>query len=128
MSKHPFTCVEKRNWEKLTLKNCSSINFGLWAEKTWTFSITVKHDFQNCSLRVQGIIFRYFSEARLLIWKFSDFERKDRISCEKVYSGLRNAHFTCPVQHFEKKMTEVNFSVCGFFKSLREFFFHWQKN
>ena len=126
MSKHRFPCVEKRNWEKLTLTNCYTINFGLCAEKTWTFSKTVKHDSQNCSLRVQRKIFRNFSEATIIVWKFSVFEGKDRLSwlsCEKFYSGLPKAHFTCPEQHFEKKMIEVNFSVCGFFISLREFFF-----
>ena len=121
MSKHRFTCLEKRNSEKLTLKNCYSINFGFWAEKTWTFSKTVKPDFQNCSLRVQGNNFRYFSEARLLLWKFSDFERKDRISCGKVYSGLPNAHFNCPVQHFEKKILKVNFTFCGLYRTLSVF-------
>ena len=64
MSKHRFTCLEKRNSEKLTLKNCYSINFGFWAEKTWTFSKTVKPDFQNCSPRVQGNKFRSFSETK----------------------------------------------------------------
>ena len=123
MSKHPFTCVEKRNWEKLTLKNCYSINFGLCAEKSWTFSKTLEHDSQKCSLRDQRKIFRSFSEATISVWKFSVFERKDRISSEKIYSGLPKAHFTCPEQHFEKKMIEVNFSVCGFVKSLRDFFF-----
>ena len=69
MSKRPFTCVEKRNWEKLTLKNCYSINFGLWAEKTWTFSKTVMHDFQNCSPRVQGNNFGSFSEAKKTLYE-----------------------------------------------------------
>ena len=128
VSKQRFTFVERRNWEKLTLTNCYSINFGLCAEKSWTFSKTLKHDSQNCSLRDQRKVFRSFSEATISVWKFSVFERKDRIFCEKNYSGLPKAHFTCPEQHFEKKMIEVNFSVCGFFKSLREFLFHWQKN
>ena len=123
-------CVKKaiyvrgeKKLRKLTLKNCYSINFGLWAEKTWPFSKTVKHDSQNCSLRVQRNIFRNFPETTMFVWKFSVFEGKDQISCQKNYAGLPKAHFTCPEQHFEKKMIEVNFSVCGFFKSLRDFFF-----
>ena len=122
-SKQWFTFVEKRNWEKLTLTNCYSINFGLCAEKSWTFSKTLKHDSQNCSLRVQRNIFRNFPETTMFVWKFSVFEGKDQISCQKNYAGLPKAHFTCPEQHFEKKMIEVNFSVCGFFKSLPDFFF-----
>ena len=114
----------EKKLRKLIFKNFYSINFGLWAEKTWPFSKTVKHDSQNCSLRVQRNIFRNFPETTIFVWKFSVFEGKDQISCQKVYAGLPKAHFTCPEQQFEKKkMIEVNFSVCGFFKSLREFFF-----
>ena len=118
MSKHRFTCVQKRNWEKLTLRNCYSINFGLEQKKTWTFSKTVKHDFQNCSPRVQGNKFRSFSEGKKFVWNFSDFEREGRTSCEKFYSGLPKAHFACPVQHSEKKIMKVNFTFCGLFTTL----------
>ena len=55
-----FSCVKtsinvrgEKKLRKLTVKNCYSFVFGLWAEKTWTFSKTVKHGFQNCTLRVQ---------------------------------------------------------------------------
>ena len=44
----------KINLEKLFFLN----NFGLWAEKTWTFSTTVRHDSQNRSLPVQMTVFR----------------------------------------------------------------------
>ena len=108
---------------KPTLKSCYSIVFGLWAENTWTFSQTVKHEFQNSSLRVQRNIFRNFSEATVIVWKFWVFERKDRISCENFYSGLPKAHSTCPVEHFEEKMIKLNFTVCGFFRTLCDFFY-----
>ena len=127
VSKQRFTFVEKRNWEKLTLTNCYSINFGLCAEKSWTFSKTLEHDSQNCSLRDQRKIFRSFSETTIFVWNFSVFEGKDQISCENFYPGLPKAHFACRVQHFEKKKIKVNFSVCGFFKSLCDFFLLWQK-
>ena len=115
VSKHQYTCVEKRNWEKLTLKNCYSINFGLWAEKTWPFSKTVKHDSQNCSLRVQRNIFRNFSETTIFVWKFSIFEGKDQISCQKTYAGLQRRISRAQSNILKKKMIEVNFSICGFF-------------
>ena len=114
---------------KTTLKNCYSIVFGLWAEKFWFFSKTVKHGFQNFSLRVQRNIFRNFSEATIIVWKFWVFERKDRISREYFYAGLPKAHFTCPLQNFEKKLIKVslaadkvNFTACGFFRTLCDFF------
>ena len=122
MSKQQFTCVEKRNWEKLTLENCYSINCGLWAEKNWTFSKTVKHDSHNSCLRVQRNNFRNFSEATIFDWKFPLFQRKDRISREIFYAGLPKAHFTCPLQNFENKLIKVNFAACGFFRTLCDFF------
>ena len=78
---------------KLTLKNCYSINFGLWADKTWPFSKTVKHDSQNCSLRVQRNIFRNFPETTIIVWKFLFFEREDRISCRKVFRRVAKGAF-----------------------------------
>ena len=122
VSKHRFTCVEKRNWEKLDLTNCYSIIFGLWAEKNWTFSKTVKHDSQNSSLRVQRNNDRNFPGATIIVWNFSVFERKDRIFCEIFYSGLPKAHFTCSMQHFEEKMMKVDFISGGFFGTLCDFF------
>ena len=106
---------------KLTLKNCYFINFGLWAQKTWTFSKTVGHDSENCSLRDRRKNFKNFSEATIFVWKFCLFEWKGRISCEKFHSVLPKANFRCPVEHFEKKLVKLNFSVCGF-KILCDFF------
>ena len=88
---------------ELTLKNCYSIKFGFWAEKTWPFSKTVKHDSQKCSLGIQRSIFKNFPETTIIVWKFLFFEREDRISCQKIYAGLPKAHFRCPEQHFENK-------------------------
>ena len=113
VSKHQYTCLEKRNWEKITFKTVFLSISDIGQKKTWNYSKTVKHDFQNCSLRVQRKKFRIFSEARLIVWKFSVFERKDGSSCEMFYSGLPMVHFRCPVQHFGKKMTKVNFTFCG---------------
>ena len=101
----------------------SLINFGLWGEKTWTFSKSVRHDSQNRSLLVQMTIFRNFvMEAKLFEWKFSVIGRKHRISSENVFSGLSKAHFKYPVQHFEKKMIKVNFTFCALFRTLCVFF------
>ena len=101
----------------------SLINFGLWGEKTWTFSKSVRHDSQNRSLLVQMTIFRNFvMEAKLFEWKFSVIGRKHRISSENVFSGLSKAHFKCPVQHFEIKMIKVIFTFCGLLRTVCVFF------
>ena len=101
----------------------SLISFGLWGEKTWSFSKSVRHDSQNRSLLVQMAIFRNFvMEAKLFEWKFSVIGRKHRISSENVFSGLSKAHFKCPVQHFEIKMIKVNFTFCAPFTTLCVFF------
>ena len=98
-------------------------NFGLWAEKTWTFSKTVGHDSQNRSLPVQMTIFRIFGmEAKLLEQKFSVFERTHRFSGENDFSGLSKADFKCPVQHFEKKLIKVSCTFCGLFRTVFVFF------
>ena len=69
----------KYNLEKLFSLN----NFGLWAEKTWTFSRLVRLDSQNRSLHVQMNIFRNFSGSKNICMKVfghwtetSDFRRK----------------------------------------------------
>ena len=112
--KTPIYVHREKKLGETNIENCFSINSGHWAEKkTWNYSKTVKNDFQNCSLRVQRNKFRIFSEARLIVWKFPVFERKDGSSCEMFYSGLPMVHFRCPVQHFGEKMTKVNFTFCG---------------
>ena len=93
VSKHRVTCVEKRNREKRTLKNYYSINFLFWVEKTSTFSKTVKHDSQNCSLRVQRKLFRNFPETTISVWKFLLFEREARISCQNVLRRVAKGAF-----------------------------------
>ena len=93
MSKHRFTCVEKRNWEKLTLKKCFYINFGLWAEKFWTFSKTVKYDFQNRSLRMQMNFFRNFSRGKNVCMKNFGLRTETSASCEKLFLRVVEAAF-----------------------------------
>ena len=63
-----------------------------------------------------------FVEAKIFVWKFSVIERKHRTSSEKVFSVLSKAHFNCTVQQFEKKVIKVNFTFCGFFRTLCVFF------
>ena len=119
----PPIIVQREIYGKINLEKLFPLNnFGLWAEKTWTFSKTVRQDSQNRSLRVQRNKFRIFFWARLIVWKFSVFEQKDGISCELFSSGLPKAHFRCPVQHFEKKMIKVNFTFCGLFRTVCVFF------
>ena len=57
--------------------------FGLWAEKTWTFSKTVRHDSQKRSLSVQMNFYRKFSGSKNFCMKvfgqwteISNFQRK----------------------------------------------------
>ena len=50
----------KTNLERMFSLN----NFGLWAEKTWTFSKILRHDSQNRSLHLQMIFFRNFSGSK----------------------------------------------------------------
>ena len=120
----PQIIVQREINGKINLEKLFSLNnFGIWAEKTWTFSKTVRHDFQNRSLPVQMTIFRIFvMEAKLFEEKFSVFERKHRFSGENDLSGLSKADFKCPVQHFEKKLIKVNFTFCGLFRTVFVFF------
>ena len=76
--------VWREKIREINLEEMFSLNnFGLWAEKIWTFSKTLRHDSQNRSLHVQMIIFRNFSGSKT-IWmevfghwtETSDFPRK----------------------------------------------------
>ena len=71
----------------------------------------------------RGTFLETFLKQEYLYESFCYLNEKIGFLARKIYAGLSKAHFTCPEQHFEKKMIEVNFSVCGFFKSLRDFFF-----
>ena len=68
-----------------------------------------------------------FPEAKIIVWKCSVIERKDRFSGENVFSGLSKAHFKCSVQHFEKKMIKVNFTFCGLFRTVCVFIWSERK-
>ena len=120
---HPSACRENKIGE-INLENLFSLNnFGLWVEKTWTFSKTVRHDSQNLSLHVQMNIFKKkFPEAKIIVWKCSVIERTHRFSGENVFSGLSKAHFKCPVQHFKKKLIKVHYAFCGLFRTVCVFF------
>ena len=63
-----------------------------------------------------------FMEAKIIVWKFPVIERKHRISAGNVFSGLSKAHFKCPVEHSEKKMIKVNFTICSLVRTLCVFF------
>ena len=71
----------------------------------------------------RGTLLETFLKQQSLYENFCYLNGKIRFLAKKFYAGLPKAHFACPEQHFEKKMIEVNFSACGFFKSLRDFFF-----
>ena len=80
----PPIIVRREKIRETNLEEMFSLNnFGLWAEKIWTFSKTLRHDSQNRSLHVQMIIFRNFSGSKT-IWmevfghwtETSDFPRK----------------------------------------------------
>ena len=58
VSSHRSACGENKIGEIILENLFSLINFGLWGEKTWTFSKTVRHDSQNRSLPVQMTVFR----------------------------------------------------------------------
>ena len=58
VSNHRSACGENKSGEINLEKLFSLNNFGLWAEKTWTFSKTVRHGTQNPSLHVQMNIFK----------------------------------------------------------------------
>ena len=84
---------------KINLEKMFSLNnFGLWAEKTWTFSKTVRHHSQNRSLHVQMIIFRKFSGSKNICMKIfghwtetSDYRRKCFLRVVKGTVHVSNA-------------------------------------
>ena len=77
-------CAERKYWEKEPWKFVFFYSiFGLWAEKTWTFNKTVRHDSQKRSLSVQMNFYRKFSGSKNFCmnvfgqWtEISDFRRK----------------------------------------------------
>ena len=103
-------------------KLCASNNFGLWDEKTWSFSKTVKHDSQNRSLHEQMNNFRKFYGSKNIGMKvfghwteILDFWRKLLLRVAKGAIQVSSATF-------QKKMINVKFTVCGFFRTLCDFF------
>ena len=83
--------VERKKMAKLFFEKLISLtNFWLWAEKTWTFSKTVRHDSQNRSLQEQMNNFRKFYGSKKICLKVSghwtetsDFRRKYFLSIVK---------------------------------------------
>ena len=64
--------AERKKLGKLTFEKVvflQKINFGFWAEITWTFSKTVRLDSQNRSLHVQMNIFRNYSGSKIICMK-----------------------------------------------------------
>ena len=105
----------------------SLINFGLWAEKTWTFSKTEVKILETVAYRCRRTFSQSFPDGKLFVWKFSVIERKHRISGENVFSELSKAHFKSPVQHFERKLIRRNFTFCGLFRTVCVFFCYERK-
>ena len=61
MLKQQPKCTEGKIWGKSTLKNCFLYNhFRNLSQKSRTISKTLRHIFQNCSLRVRKNNFRLF--------------------------------------------------------------------
>ena len=90
----PPIIVQRAIIGKINLENLFFYSiFGLWAEKTWTFSKTVRHDSQNRSLHAQMNIFRIFSGIKNICRKvFSQWtETSDfRLKC---FLGVVKAAF-----------------------------------
>ena len=115
----PPIIVQRAIIGKINLENLFFYSiFGLWAEKTWTFSKTVRHDSQNIAYICRWSLSEVFMEAKFFVWRFSVIEWKHRIPSEKVFSGLSKAHFKYPVQHFEKEVMNEKFTFCGLFRAL----------
>ena len=121
VSKHRFTCVERRSWENNT-KKLLFYCFRILSRKNLNFQQNSKAWFSKLYPTCPEKQFRNFSEATITVWKFWVFQRKGRIFAKNFYSGLPKAHFTFPVQHFEKKLMKVNFISGGFFRTLCDFF------
>ena len=128
VSNHQSTWGEKNIGEIKLEKLCASNNFELWDEKTWSFSKTVKHDSQNRSLHEQMIFFRNFSGSKNICMKnvdhwteTSDFQRKGFLRVVKGAIQVSSATF-------RKKMINVKFTVCGFFRTLCDFFYSDRKS
>ena len=111
--------VQRKNFGNFFCRECFFQTFSEFEQRNLE---TVKHGFKNCSLRVHRNNFRKFSGARKIRWNFSFFQRKDRISRENFLRRLPKAHFTCPLQNFEKKSIKVNIAACGFFRTSCDFF------
>ena len=120
--KLPIKVGKEKPWgnqpSKILFSFLQKIIFGFWAETTWTFSKTVRHDSQNIAYICRWYLSEIFREAKNFVWKFSVIERKHRIPSGKVFLGLSKAHFKCPVQHFEKEVMKVKFTFCGLFRAL----------
>ena len=120
VSKHRFTCVGRRSWEN-NLKKLLFYCFRTLSRKNLNFQQNSKTWFSKLFPTCPEEQFRNFSEATITVSKFWVFQRKDRISRGIFYAGLPKAHFTCPLQNFEKKLIKVNFAACGFFRALCDF-------
>ena len=96
--------------------------FGLWAETTWTFSKTLRHDSQNRSLRVQMNIFKRFCGSKNNCMNVSGHRTETPDFRRKCFLGVVEGDFKCPVQHFDKKLIRVKFTFCGLFRTFCVFF------
>ena len=120
--------AERNKMGKLTWKTCFFNQFWTLRKKKLGFSAKQ----WGMILKIVAYlgswpISEIFLEAKIFVWKFSVLERKHRNSSEKVFSGFSKAHLKCPVQHFEKRMMNVNFTFCALFRTLCVFFWSGRK-
>ena len=102
--------------------------FGRWAkffhfccQKIWQLC-------QNCSLRVQRNVWRFFLEGKVIVGAFSVAERKYPAFSKKFMEGLPKGLFTWPQQNFEKKWQKLFLLLSSFLGLWVSFFWFWQKN
>ena len=106
---------------------CSSKNFWLWAEKTWSFSKTVKHDSQKRSLDEQMNIFRKFYGGKKICLKVSSHWTETSDFRRKYFLSVVKSAFQVSSGTFWEKDDKVNFTICGLFRSLCVFFWSERK-
>ena len=102
------------NLEKLFSLN----NFGLWAEKTWTFSKTVRHDSQNRSIHAQMNTFRIFSGIKNICMKVFGHWRETSDFWLKCFLRVVKAAFQVSSATLRENMIKVNFTFCRLFRTV----------
>ena len=124
---HPSACRENKIGE-INLENLFSLNnFGLWAEKTWTFSKTVRHDSQNLSLHVQMNIFKKISGSKNNCMKVFGHRTERSVFRRKCFLRVVKGAFQVFSSTLWEKDDKVNFTFCGLFRTVCVFFWSERK-